>query len=149
MAMNREALASQLRLDTGVKLTAYFDTRRNIIVGVGHRVLPQDHIVKGQVITEEQCQALLEADIDAALETCRAVWGPAWETYPDTVQEITANMSFNLGLHRLLTFVMFIHAVQMRDWSRAAGHMQASFWYSQVGARAERLVTRMRSEGSL
>lgn len=150
--MNREALAAQLRLDEGVKLTAYLDTRRNVTVGVCHLVLPRDHIHLGQVITEAQCQAFLDADIDAALATCRTVWGPAWETYPETVQEVTTSMSFNLGLHRLRTFVMFIHAVQMRDWPRAAGHMQASLWHQQVGARAERLVTRMRaveeSEGS-
>ena len=143
--MNREALAAQLRLDEGVKLTAYLDTRRNVTIGVGHRVFPQDRVHLGQVITEAQCQAFLEADIDAALATCRAVWGPAWETYPGAVQEITANMAFNLGMHRLRTFVMFIHAVQMRDWTRAAGHMQASLWYQQVGARAERLVMRMRA----
>ena len=143
--MNREALAAQLRIDEGVKLTAYLDTRRNVTVGVGHLVLPQDHVHLGQVITEAQCQVFLGADIDVALATCRAVWGPAWDTYPETVQEITANMSFNLGMHRLQTFVMFIHAVQMRDWTRAAAHMQASLWYQQVGARAERLVTRMRA----
>ena len=35
--------------------------------------------------------------------------------------------------------------VDSQDWNRAADEMIDSRWYKQVGARAERLVDRMRA----
>ena len=63
---------------------------------------------------------------------------------PEEAQQIIANMMFNLGRPRLSKFVGMKRGVDSQDWNAAADEMVDSRWYRQVGARAERLVNRMR-----
>ena len=52
---------------------------------------------------------------------------------------------FNLGRPRLSKFRGMKAGVDDQNWQRAADEMVDSRWYRQVGARAERLVERMRN----
>ena len=69
---------------------------------------------------------------------------PDFEDLPEEVQQIIANMMFNLGRPRLSKFVGMKRGVDVKDWNSAADEMVDSRWYRQVGARADRLVNRMR-----
>ena len=51
---------------------------------------------------------------------------------------------FNLGYPRMSKFRGMKAGVDEKNWNRAADEMVDSRWYAQVGARAERLVSRMR-----
>ena len=68
-----------------------------------------------------------------------------FEELPEEAQQIIANMMFNLGRPRLTKFAGMKRGVDARDWNSAADEMVDSRWYRQVGARAERLVKRMRN----
>jgi lysozyme len=142
--MNRERLEAQLRVDEGLRLTVYLDTRGLATVGVGHLVHPADLLHVGDRITPARCQALFAADLGRTLADCeREVVG--WQTFPGAVQEILANMAYNLGIVGLLKFYTLLHCVRVGDYAGAAAAMVQSRWYTQVGDRSRRLVARMRA----
>jgi lysozyme len=67
-----------------------------------------------------------------------------WDDLPEEVQEILVNMLFNLGRPRLSKFKNMNKAIINQDWKLASIEGIDSLWYQQVGARAERLMKRMR-----
>lgn len=142
--MDRQRLEKQLRLDEGVRFIVYRDTREILTVGVGHKVLDEDNLVLGQRITAEQIRARLAQDIDAAIAACAQLF-PEWDTFPDVVQEVLANMCFNLGRSGLEKFRKMRAALARHDYEQAANEMHDRAWYGQVGQRARRLLRRMQS----
>lgn len=142
--MDRARLAAQLEIDEGRRLAVYADTRGNLTVGIGHLVLASDHLTLHQPITSLQCAQYLAHDIETAWHGVLTLW-PHAEALPEIVQQVLANMCFNMGLKTLSTFNGLIAAVDHRDWQAAATHMEQSRWYAQVGRRAERLTAWMRA----
>ena len=142
--MDRQRFEKQLRLDEGVRFVVYHDTRDILTVGIGHKVLNDDNLVLGQRITGEQIRTFLAQDIDTAIAACEQLF-PEWETFHETVQEVLVNMCFNLGATGLGKFRKMRTPLEVHDYATAADEMTDSTWYTQVGQRAKRLVTRMRS----
>ena len=85
-----------------------------------------------------------EQDVQTVLSECTVLY-PDFDDLPEEVQQIIANMMFNLGRPRLSKFRGMKAGVDDQNWQRAADEMVDSRWYRQVGARAERLVERMRN----
>jgi lysozyme len=54
-------------------------------------------------------------------------------------------MTFNLGWSALSRFHHFLEALHKGDYEEAANEMLASLWARQVGERAKRLATQMRT----
>jgi lysozyme len=63
---------------------------------------------------------------------------------PEAVQEVLANLCFNLGLAGLLGFRQTLALLQAGRYAEAAAELLRSKWAGQVGARAERLAQRLR-----
>jgi GH24 family phage-related lysozyme (muramidase) len=78
------------------------------------------------------------------LDDCNTLYED-FETLPEEVQHIIANMMFNMGRPRLSKFKGMKAGVDARDWNKAADEMVDSRWYQQVTNRAQRLVDRMRA----
>ncbi len=147
--MNLERLKRQLEIDEGKKLRVYLDHLGYPTVGIGHLVKDSSpervrSLQVGDKITEEECHELFIQDISIAVGDCKIIFDE-WDSFPSEVQEILVNMLFNLGRPRFLTFKKMIAAVYQRDWQRASEEMADSRWANQVGARATRLIKRMRS----
>lgn len=147
--VNLDRLKRQLEIDEGKRLRVYLDHLGYPTVGIGHLIKESDppEIRSLQVndkITEQQCTQLFLEDVAIAVGDCKVIFDD-WETYPSEVQEILVNMLFNLGRPRFLTFKNMIAAVYARDWEKAAYEMSDSRWANQVGARATRLIKRMRN----
>jgi GH24 family phage-related lysozyme (muramidase) len=70
---------------------------------------------------------------------------PEWRTYPPVVQAVLANLIFNLGKYKLTKFHSTLQNFRDRDYERAAGNLQNSLWYRQVGTRSVELVNRLRT----
>ena len=68
---------------------------------------------------------------------------PWWRDLPSDLILVMANMSFNLGINRLMKFKNFLSAMQNNDWDKAAVEMLDSRWAIQVGPRAIRLKDRV------
>jgi len=144
--MNVEQLREQLKIDEGCVYKIYNDHLGFPTFGIGHLVResdPENGSPLGTEISEDRVNEAFDADIEIVLSDCNILY-PDFGDLPEEAQQIIANMMFNLGRPRLSKFVGMKRGVDAKDWNSAADEMVDSRWYRQVGARAERLVNRMR-----
>ena len=147
--MNIEQLRKQLELDEGVKYEIYNDHLGYATCGVGHLVLeadPEYGSELGTSISESRVIEAFEQDCENVLRDCNILY-ENFDDLPEEVQQIVANMMFNMGRPRLSKFKGMKRGVDAEDWNAAADEMVDSGWYKQVTNRADRLVTRMRNVG--
>ena len=145
--MNREAVYDQLKIDEGVVHEIYLDHLGYKTFGVGHLVResdPEHNYAVGEPVSVERVLECFNSDLDVAISECVALYGAdVWEGFPGEVQEIAVNMLFNLGRPRLSQFKKMNANLLVGNWKEAAIEGRDSRWHSQVGARAERLMTRL------
>ena len=144
--MNVEKLREQLKIDEGCVYEIYNDHLGYPTFGIGHLVResdPECGSPLGTAVSEGRVIEAFDADIEIVLSDCNTLY-PDFEDLPEEAQQIIANMMFNLGRPRLSKFVGMKRGVDAKDLDSAADEMVDSRWYRQVGARADRLVNRMR-----
>ena len=145
--MDLGKLREQLEIDEGVKYETYKDHLGYPTFGVGHLVLefdPEYGQEDGTPVSESRVIEAFESDCASVLRDCFILYED-FDDLPEEVQQIIANMMFNMGRPRLSKFRGMKRGVDARDWNAAADEMVDSSWYRQVTNRAERLVTRMRA----
>ena len=145
--MDVDKLRKQLEIDEGIVHEIYLDHLGYATFGIGHLVResdPENGLPTGSPISESRVVEAFEQDVQTVLSDC-AILYPDFDELPEEAQQIIANMMFNLGRPRLSAFKGMKAGVDSRDWNEAADQMVDSRWYRQVGARAERLVERMRN----
>ena len=144
--MNVEQLREQLKIDEGCVYKIYTDHLGYPTFGIGHLNIesdPENGQAVGTPVSNDRVDAAFDGDVEVVLSECKVLY-PDFEDLPEEAQQIIANMMFNLGRPRLSKFVGMKRGVDEKDWNSAADEMVDSRWYRQVGARAERLVNRMR-----
>ena len=144
--MDIEKLRKQLEIDEGVKYEIYNDHLGLATFGIGHLVIPSDEEYGkplGTRISEERVRECFDRDVQSVLRDCKLLYKD-FDELPEEVQQIVANMMFNMGYGRLSKFKGMKAGVDSKDWSKAADEMIDSRWYKQVTNRAQRLVDRMR-----
>ena len=144
--MNIDKLREQLKIDEGCVYEIYNDHLGYPTFGIGHLVIesdPENGQAVGTSVSEDRVAEAFDEDIKSVLRDCNILY-PDFDDLPEEAQQIIANMMFNLGRPRLSKFAGMKRGVDARDWDAAADEMVDSRWYRQVGARAERLVNRMR-----
>lgn len=134
----KERLHMDLQKDEGLRLKAYRCTSGVLTIGYGHT----DGVKSKDVITKEQADAFLAADIENAINDARIVC-KCFDKLDGPRKTVIANMSFNLGLERLSLFQRTLAAVCSGKYQDAALHMMQSKWATQVKQRAVRLAKRM------
>lgn len=135
-----DKLRDDLKRDEGVSLKPYKDSVGVLTIGVGRNI-------EDVGISHEEAGILLDNDIERSLgDLDREL--PWWRLLPDDVQRGLANMSFNLGITRLLKFKRMIAALKARDWNDAAKEALDSKWAEQVGPRAHRIAKLFRDTPS-
>ena len=145
--MNIDNLREQLKIDEGVKYEIYLDHLDLPTFGIGHLVLESDQEFEepiGTPVSEERVNECFDNDVEVVLSECRILY-PDFDDLPEEVQQIVANMMFNMGRPRLSKFKGMKRGVDAQDWNAAADEMVDSAWYRQVTNRADRLVERMRA----
>ena len=144
--MNVEQLREQLKIDEGCVYKIYTDHLGYPTFGIGHLIIesdPENGQAVGTPVSNDRVDAAFDGDVEVVLSECKVLY-PDFEDLPEEAQQIIANMMFNLGRPRLSKFVGMKRGVDAKDWNTAADEMVDSRWYRQVGARADRLVNRMR-----
>lgn len=134
----QDVLKEDLKRDEGLLLKTYIDTVGVRTIGYGHT----NNVGKRQVITQEQAEALLDADIAIAIADAKIAC-KCFDKLDGPRKTVIANMSFNLGLERLSLFQRTLAAVCAGKYQDAALHMMQSRWATQVKQRAVRLAKRM------
>jgi len=145
--MDIEKLREQLKIDEGCVYEIYNDHLGYATFGIGHLVIesdPENGQEVGTPVSESRVIEAFEQDVQTVLSDCTILY-PDFEELPEEAQQVIANMMFNMGRPRLSAFKGMKAGVDARDWNEAADQMVDSRWYRQVGARAERLVERMRN----
>ena len=144
--MDLQKLRKQLEIDEGVKYEVYKDHLGYSTFGVGHFVTSHDPEYGWSVgtnVDEDRVIAAFEQDCQSVLQDCSILYED-FDDLPEEVQQVIANMMFNMGRPRLSKFKGMKRGVDARDWNAAADEMVDSGWYRQVTNRADRLVKRMR-----
>jgi|TARA_R100000734_G_C3313340_1_gene104613 GH24 family phage-related lysozyme (muramidase) len=148
--VNIEQLRDTLKIDEGCVNSVYLDHLNLKTVGIGHLLTEWDEEYDkpvGTPVSEERVNELFDKDVQVTIEECEQLFGN-FQDLPEEVQQILANMMFNLGRPRLSKFRRLCKAVAERDWQEAAVQMEDSKWHKQVPNRANRLVSRMKAVDS-
>ena len=145
--MNVEQLRDTLKVDEGCVNSIYLDHLNLPTLGIGHLINEWDEEYGkpvGTPVSEERVNELFDKDVQVTIEECEQLFGN-FQELPEEVQQILANMMFNLGRPRLSKFRKLCKAVAERNWQECAAQMYDSKWRTQVPNRAERLISRMKA----
>ena len=145
--MDIEKLREQLEIGEGVVHEIYLDHNGYPTFGIGHLVTDDDPEYGADVgtkVDEARCIEAFNEDVESVIKDCKILYSD-FDDLPEEVQQIVANMMFNMGRPRLSKFKGMKRGVDAKDWNAAADEMVDSVWYRQVTNRAERLVERMRN----
>lgn len=134
----KERLHMDLQKDEGLRLKAYRCTSGVLTIGYGHTA----GVKAKDVITKEQADTFLEADIENAINDARIVC-LCFDQLDGPRKAVVANMVFNLGMERFSLFQRTRAAICAGKYTDAALHMLESKWATQVGQRAKRLAKQM------
>jgi lysozyme len=135
--MDINLLKQELIKDEKEVLMPYRDSEGFLTVGVGHNL-----DAKG--ISKAVSALMLDEDIlEVLAEIGRKL--PWWSTLDPVRQRVIANMVFNLGMAKFLKFKNTIKLIHAGNYLVAADEMLNSKWAMQVGPRADRLSSMMRT----
>lgn len=129
-------LKAELTRDEARRYRIYTDTVGKVSGGIGRNLTD-----KG--FRDNEIDLMYQNDIVEA-ETWLDRNLPWWSALDPVRQRVMMNMAFNMQ-GKLLGFRNFLAAAQRGDWSKAAAEMLDSLWARQVGDRAKRLASMMRS----
>ena len=135
--MNKKKMIAQLRLHEGERLKPYRCTAGKLTIGVGRNL-------DDRGITSDESAYLLNNDIDSHwIELLEHL--PWVETLDEIRQRVMLDMAFNLGIFGLLTFRRTLGHIKAGDYALASSAMLESKWATQVGQRARRLASMMKT----
>jgi len=135
-------LIEQLRLHEGERRKPYRDTVGKLTIGIGRNL-------DDNGLRRDEIEYLLANDIaDARADLDRYL--PWWRGLDPVRQRVLIDMVFNMGMGApnrggLLSFVNTLSEIRRGNYGIAADMMLASKWSAQVGRRAVRLATMMRT----
>ena len=145
--MDIEKLKSEIISDEGIVFKVYLDHFGHKTLGVGHLINksdPEFPLKKDTPVSKERVDECFSTDIEICVLECSSLHRE-FQSFPEEVQLIIANMMFNLGQTRLAKFKDMKKALDNQDYKAAAAAMVDSRWYNQVPNRAKRLVERMKN----
>jgi GH24 family phage-related lysozyme (muramidase) len=130
-------LRAELTRDEGRRKFPYYDQGNRMTVGVGHDLADNG-------LNDASIDFILGEDIYAAAAVLDHNI-PWWRTLDPVRQRVMLNLSFAMGWPVFAQFARFFSAVNQHRWDDAAMELIASRWAVQVGDRARRLESMMRT----
>lgn len=135
MSITPELLAST-KVHEGLRRRAYQDSKGIWTVGYGTNL--QELEIDEELATEWLYDKLRQAEVSAG--------GYPWfHELNQPRRDVIVEMLYNLGLPRFDKFVKLKRALSESRFGAAAAEMLDSEWATQVGIRAKRLATQMRT----
>lgn len=134
-------LKKQLERDEGRSLTAYQDSAGYWTIGVGHLLGTEKRM---SIITDAECDALLEADVEEASDALIDVFGVSFRAGPARWRAML-NMAFNRGEKHMRESTTITPAIKAAlagsgEWKAVSDAILASPWGKQIKSRAVRLA---------
>ena len=115
---NPSKLKEEIIRDEGVVYAIYKDHLGYPTFGIGHLVKESDPEFGQEVdtpVSEERVDEVWNHDFAEHVEECGKLY-PEFESYPDEVQRVLVNMTFNMGMTRLSKFQNFKKAIESNDF---------------------------------
>lgn len=135
--MDMERIKTTLIRHEGLELKPYRCTSDKLTIGVGRNL-------DDRGITHTTAMQMLDEDIELSIEDLRR--NLSWfDEMPEPVQEALINLTFNMGIVRLMQFRKTIAFLRNREWDKAATEMLDSRYATQVGRRADEVADMIRS----
>ncbi len=143
----RASLEASIKRNEGYRPTPYRDSRGLWTTGFGHlvhtMVIPPQCITVGDLLDllsdPKRHEEAFSYDIDAAISGAATCLITYFEQ-PENVQQVLAEMCYQLGIHGLANFRNMLTACRVRDYVSAAKHGLDSAWHTQTPKRAEELM---------
>jgi len=126
-----------IELHEGRRLEPYQDSLGYWTIGVGHLTGAVEH----PPITDEECDELLELDLQKAKNALDKEMPWASKGLGEVRYAVLLDMVFNMG--SLRGWPVFKTQVKDARYKAAAENMRTTLWASQVKTRAARLATMM------
>jgi lysozyme len=136
-SLNLVELEKDLKLDEGRRDKPYMDTTGHLTIGYGHNL-----DAKG--LCEAALVAQLHFDMDEAIADLDRVI-PSWRTHPEPVQRALVNLTFNLGISKLVRFDMTLRLIAQRKYVQAATNLMKTLYAKQVPNRARKVAALIKS----
>lgn len=137
-SLNISLLEGDLKRDEGRRDKPYKDSRGFSTIGYGHNL-------DAEGLCEEALAAQLAYDIRTkALEPLYRTL-PWAKDHPEKVQRVLANLTFNMGPEKLSQFKATLELIRLGRYPQAADQLMRTLYAKQVGQRASRLASLLRS----
>jgi lysozyme len=141
--MNIDRIKRDIILSEGIRHTAYKDTLNNWTIGVGHLIkLPDEEYLIDKELTSLEVDQIFTTDLNQAIDDARKFIDV--NDIHEEAFEIVVDMSFNLGISKLMRFQKFRQALLAKQYKMASIEMLNSLWARQLPNRSKRLAKRMR-----
>ena len=135
--MDMVRLRETITRHEGSRLQMYQDSLGIWTIGVGHNIQE-----KG--ISPKVMELMLDEDLEEAIsELKRSV--SFFSKMPQQVQEALVNLSFNLGIPRLMQFKKTLAYLRNGEFESAADELLDSRYAEQVGRRALEIADMIRT----
>tara|TARA_B110000285_G_C14600724_1_gene370531 strand:+ start:20 stop:430 length:411 start_codon:yes stop_codon:yes gene_type:complete len=135
--MDMVRLRETITRHEGSRLQMYQDSLGIWTIGVGHNIQE-----KG--ISPKVMELMLDEDLEEAIsELKRSV--SFFSKMPQQVQEALVNLSFNMGIPRLMQFKKTLALLREGDFESAADELLDSRYSEQVGRRALEIADMIRT----
>lgn len=129
------SLRTQLERDEELRLFPYKDRYGNLTIGYGHNL-------EANGISKIIANDLLDIDIFVARKSLNEVL-PWTINLPVVIENVLINMTFNMGIEKLLEFKKTLALIKEGKYEEASVEMLNSLWANEVGDRAKRLSTQL------
>ena len=127
---------TQITKDEGFRECTYKDTKGLGTIGFGHLILTNEEIT---CITLPEAMLLLQKDYTIALTAVERNF--PWAE--GEVKLVLTNMSYQLGITKLLKFKKTLKHLKAKDYTNASIEMTKSRWYKETPKRALRQAIRI------
>ncbi len=125
-----------LRLREGVMHVVYRDSLGFPTGGVGHRILPADHMAVGDHIEEAQVTAWLEHDMAAAIAAAKRQAAEAGIDQQHFIA-VLASVNFQLGTLWVTKFPHTWRMIVQGDYDEAYDALTVTLWAHQTPIRVK------------
>ncbi len=130
--MDHKKLKKMLIEHEGIKYAPYLCTAGKTTIGIGHNL-------DDKGISKAVVELLYAEDIAEVEEDLKAIFDD-FDTLPEQIQLVLADMRFQLGYKGFRSFKMMIAAVKKRNWAVMFSQMKNSDWHRQTPNRANDLM---------
>lgn len=140
-----DSTKSFIKENEGLSLVPYKDSLGLWHVGYGHligdgKTLPKEYNRK---FTREEAEALFEKDYARHKKAAENI--PNFNKLNDSGKTALIDLTYNMGPNWYKKWPRFTAAMEKGDINGAIASLERSKWYSQVGARAPKVISLLRS----